>query len=65
MNQNEHKASAPPRETERSCSVHDREPVLTAAPSLRKLRGNRNSRLWGEVAALLARGPVLRDIDDE
>jgi len=42
-----------------------KKPKVQAAPSLRSLRGNRNSELWGEVAALLARGPVLRDIEDE
>jgi hypothetical protein len=38
---------------------------VQGSPSLRSLRGNRKSELWGEVAALLARGPVLRDLDDD
>lgn len=49
-----------------SSSTGDSSPSqVQGAPSLRSLRGNRKSELWGEVAALLARGPVLRDIDEE
>ena len=62
MNQNENKR--PPAQRISDTPSHT-ESVLTGAPSLRDLRGNRNSRLWGEVAALLARGPILRDIDDD
>lgn len=62
MNQDEHKTPTAPRIPDGA--IHP-EPVLSGAPSLRELRGNRKSQLWGEVAALLARGPVLRDIDDD
>jgi len=53
-------ASSPPSDFDDAAT-----PPVAGAPSLRALRGNRKSELWGEVAALLARGPVLRDLEDD
>lgn len=65
---NEHNGQDPAaserRGTERGGNQR-KQPILSGAPSLRSLRGPRNSALWGEVAALLAKGPILRDLDDE
>ena len=62
MNQTEAQNPAAP---DSSADLGPSRPSVQGSPSLRSMRGNRNSDLWGEVAALLARGPILRDIDDE
>ena len=36
-----------------------------STPTLRSIRGTKHRRLEGKLAAMLARGPVLLDLDDD